>query len=600
MKKIFQCGFFIILFLFFVLTSVFADSDRSMDLERIVITKSKSFLLNSYQIDNQDLEYSPKESIIENLSYAPIDLQSRSPQAGIQSDFSLRGSNFQGVLFLLNGQKINDPQTGHHNQDIPLTKEDVENIKVIPGASSSLFGSDAIGGAVNIVLKKPDKNRIVTELSGGSFNSARGLFSITEKTDNFGVRFSAQKEESSGFRYDTDFKKLIANMASTFDIPGGDANLSFGYEDQSFGAFDFYTPGSNFPSKEWTETRLLNTGVNWEYEGFFVKPNFLWRRHYDKFMLDKTQIRSRYLNHHRTDVLTPNIYFQKDTGFLGVLGTGIEYGQEKINSTNLGKHIRNHKSAFFDDNKELGSGFSYAGSFRYDDYDGFDKEYTGSINLKQELTDKDSINLGISKNIRVPSFTELYYVDPTTLGNSGLAAEKAMNYQFGYERKLEKLSWGNSIFYREESNMIDWVKRNPSEAQFKAENIAQDYVYGVESFIKFNLNEKTTLNWNYTYLDKHIYDQGLIYKYGQNYINHLTSGVLTFNSPIGPQTVGLTYKKKPNRRGWLLLDSHLSCNFIKHSQLFFNVTNLFNVEYQEIDGIPQPGRWMEGGVRFSW
>jgi outer membrane receptor protein involved in Fe transport len=75
---------------------------------------------------------------------------------------------------------------------------------------------------------------------------------------------------------------------------------------------------------------------------------------------------------------------------------------------------------------------------------------------------------------------------------------------------------------------------------------------------------------------------------------------LYFKLPFGVQTIGFTYKKKPLRDGWFILNTGFSYNLNKNSQIFFKITNLLNVEYQEIEGIPQPGRWIESGLRFEW
>jgi len=117
-----RCGLF---FIFLALSGhAFCAQNQSLDLEPIVILRPKSYFLNSFSLKAKDFSASP----VESLRNLPIDLQSRSPAKGIQTDFSLRGSNFQGVLFLLNGQRINDPQTGHHNADFPFTQADIEKI----------------------------------------------------------------------------------------------------------------------------------------------------------------------------------------------------------------------------------------------------------------------------------------------------------------------------------------------------------------------------------------------------------------------------------------------------------------------------------------
>jgi len=319
----FRCG----IFAFILLVNfgfVFADQEASLDLEPIVISKNKVHPLEAYTLASKDLKESTLSSPFETLSLLPLDLESRSPQQDIQTDFSLRGSTFQGVLLLLDGQRINDPQTAHYNCDIPLTREDIEKIEVVPGVSSSLFGPDAIGGAVNILFKKPQENKIVIELGAGSYQEKYSLFSISRKKENSGIRFSLERQESGGFSYDTDFKKFTGRLDSILDIPYGEFNLGLGYLEKEFGAYDFYTPGLGFPSFEWTKTYLFNTGIILDKEGLIIKPNFLWRRHYDKFMLDKTGLRSKYLNHHQSDVYTPNLYFQKDTEVFGKIGWGLE------------------------------------------------------------------------------------------------------------------------------------------------------------------------------------------------------------------------------------------------------------------------------------
>jgi iron complex outermembrane receptor protein len=581
-------------------TVAFPQEKLTLDLEPLVITKSKIYFLKPYSLQSDTLKDLAVDSIVEALSHLPLDLQSRSPKAGIQTDFSLRGSNFQGVLVLLNGQRINDPQTGHHNCDIPLTRLDIEKIDLIPGVGSSVFGPDAIGGAINFISKKPQDKKLILESSGGQYKTWGNLFSISRKIKDLGLRLSVENQESGGFYTDTDFKKFTATLSASYELPDGEFNLISGYLEKEFGAYDFYTPGLGYLSKEWTKTYLLNAGLNLDKQGFIIRPNFLWRRHFDKFMLDKTLQRSRYLNHHRTNVYTPNIYFQKEFGILGRMGLGLEYGEERINSTNLGKHSRNHKSMFMDEAKDLSDKLALGLSFRTDDFDGFGKVYAGSLSTRYKFSETKSLHWGVSRSMRIPSFTELYYKDPTTQGSPDLSAEKTWNYQMGYDYKQEKLSLGVTLFFRKEKDFIDWIKRSSSQAKWEVQNIAEAGVLGLENYFKYNINQYIGLESNYTYINKRIDERGYLYKYGPNYAKHLFNSTFIFNLPFGIQTIGLTYKKKPLRDGWFLLDMLLSRNLNKDTQIFLKATNLFNSEYQEIEGIPQPGRWVEAGIRLGW
>jgi iron complex outermembrane receptor protein len=591
-------------FIFFVISSysgfVFAQDNASLDLERIIISKERVHLSQYFSLKSGYLEELPFDSPIEALSTLPIDLQSRSPKAAIQTDFSLRGSNFQEVLVLFEGQRINDPQTAHHNSDIPITKEDVERIDLLPGVSSAVFGPDSIGGAVNFILKKPKERKIVFESSGGQYKTWSGLFSATERIGNLGARLSVENQNSGGFYTDTDFRKFTSTLDSTLEIPDGEYNLAFGYQEKEFGAYDFYTPASGYQSKEWTKTFLLNTGLSLERGGLLIKPNFLWRRHYDKFLLDRTLIRSRYLNHSRTNMFTPNIYLQKEIGFLGKAGLGLEYSEEKINSVFLGKHSRNHKSIFMDDAKDINDDLSFGISFRSDNFSGSENVCTGSASAKYKLSGDKAIRFGVSRSTRIPSFTELYYSDPTTIGNSGLANENSMNYQAGFDYKKNKISLGSTIFFRREDDFIDWVKSTPGQARWQAQNIDKSDNFGIENQLKIDINQYLTLDSNYTFVNKRNSKQGYVYKYGPNYAKHLLNSELLVKLPFGTQSIGFTVKKKPDRREWFLMNAHLSYNLNKRSSVFLNATNLCNVEYQEIEGIPSPGRWVEGGFRLEW
>ncbi|MDO9572662.1 MAG: TonB-dependent receptor, partial [Candidatus Omnitrophota bacterium] len=483
----------------------FSSEDESLDLEPLVITKQKQFLLNAYATDLVESSAFNYESAVESLSSLPIDLQSRALNSGIQTDFSLRGSTFQQVLILLNGQRINDPQTAHHNSDIPFTKADIKKIEVIPGASSSLYGVDAIGGAINFALASPKDKKTVWEFGVGNNRNGYGLFSISDKFKNLGFRVSIEDAQSKGFRYDTEYKKFTAALNTSLDLPNASWENNFGLQEKAFGAYDFYSPGLGKPSYEWTKTYLFNSSLVLNKEGLLIKPNFLWRRHFDKFAYIRTI--DSYNNHH-TDMFTPSIYFQKDMGVFGKSGLGLEWSQERIISSNMGKHTRDRKSVFLDNSLTVGKKWDLGFSLRLDDFSDFDQVYTGSASVKYKLTDKTAFNLGISRNMRAPSFTELYYSDKSTkltIGNVDLAAEKAWNYQLGFEYKEEGFSSGLAIFLRQEKEMIDWVSSSPktdSTQPWQARNFTRDNVFGVEYSLRKKINRVLSLDAHYTYTDK--------------------------------------------------------------------------------------------------
>jgi len=98
-------------------------------------------VVRTFDVREQPLLYL---SLVDFLQIDPsIDLEQRAP-AGVQADDSLRGSTFEQTLIMVNGRRLNDAQTGHHNLDVPLPEESVDRIEVLHGAGSTMYGADAV------------------------------------------------------------------------------------------------------------------------------------------------------------------------------------------------------------------------------------------------------------------------------------------------------------------------------------------------------------------------------------------------------------------------------------------------------------------------
>jgi iron complex outermembrane recepter protein len=97
-----------------------------------------------------------------------INSLARAP-GGVQNDLSIRGSSFGQTLVMLNGLRLDDVQSGHHNMDIPVPVDAVEHIEVLRGSGSTMYGSDAVGGAINVITEPPDHNELRLRTSVGNY-----------------------------------------------------------------------------------------------------------------------------------------------------------------------------------------------------------------------------------------------------------------------------------------------------------------------------------------------------------------------------------------------------------------------------------------------
>src|SRR5512143_1278310 len=113
----------------------------------------------------------PARTLADALRFAGgLDVAARG-DGGVQTDFSLRGAAFGQTLVLVDGVRLNDAQTGHHNGDIPVPLDEIERIEVLAGPGSSLYGADAFGGVVQVITRDGGP-RLSGRLGGGSFGFA--------------------------------------------------------------------------------------------------------------------------------------------------------------------------------------------------------------------------------------------------------------------------------------------------------------------------------------------------------------------------------------------------------------------------------------------
>src|SRR5688572_28282250 len=167
----------------------------------------------------------PVHNIAEVLRLvASVDVRARG-ERGVQTDFAVRGANFGQMLVLVDGVRLNDAQSGHHNSDIPVPLDAVERIEVLYGPGSSLFGADAFGGTVNVITRRGASSPSAVVQAGG-FGLVSGRGQIGVERGAVSQTLAASAERSSGFMYDRDFATTIARARTTFGAGSG-VSVSF-------------------------------------------------------------------------------------------------------------------------------------------------------------------------------------------------------------------------------------------------------------------------------------------------------------------------------------------------------------------------------------
>jgi len=574
-----------------IITSTRIDSEAG---KTRIPTRSQDSIIPSGE---ERLSYFSIPSILEDFSLT--DVRTRGPY-GVQADISLRGAPFEENLVLLDGININDPQTGHHNMDLPLTLYDVERIDVTYGPASSVYGSGAIGGAVNIIPRSPrDEPGFYVSSSTGSWDFYSGSASLNVPMGAFKNRSSLEWKRSTGFRPETEFDSLTASSYSEAELGYAKFSVLLGYLTKKFGAADFYS--SRFPDEEESvNTGLLIARADIKKNGVSIAPNFYWKRMQDKFILDRNRpFFSR--NDHTTNLYGGEITAQVETD-LGKLAFGGGVGEEEISSTNLGGHSRVKTDAFLEYEHRIARFFLNVGA-RFDYYSTFKSEFCPSLNVGYEIFEELTIRAGAARAFRAPTFTDLYYRTAANMGNPDLNPETAWSYDTGFNYTTPGIAASGTVFLRNAKSVIDWTKSGPTSA-WQAENIGSFDMYGLESFLRFEFEKFTdttffkSLSLRYAYLEG-LDKKGIASKYVLEYLKHNLNLALECDLPFGfTEQLNFSFKKRIGHEKYFLLDSTLYKDVELpegNMTLFLKLNNIFNTAYDGEGDVEMPGFAITGG-----
>ncbi len=367
----------------------------------------------------------PARSVADLLGYiGGVDVQARGP-LGVQADFSLRGATFGQTLVLINGARINDVQSGHHNSDIPVALDEIERIEVLHGPGSSLYGADAFGGTINIITRRKGQSRLLA-LGGGSYDFFSGRATFGAETARLRHAVSASLDRSSGFTFAREFRNVGVSAQTTIDDR---TSVLVSHVDKDFGANGFY--GAS-PSKEWTEQTFVGADHERQLNTWSVRMNGSFRRHGDRFLWDVR--RPGVLeNLHRTHALQATIKGQRPISTAVRMTVGGELGHDWLRSSNLGDHTVTRGSVFTELQVDAGKRVAVHPGLRLDRYSEAGSAWSPSVSLSAWLSARTRLRVGGARAFRVPTFTELYYRDPNHEASGALVPESAWSTELGLD-----------------------------------------------------------------------------------------------------------------------------------------------------------------------
>jgi len=532
-------------------------------------------------------------TVVDFLQLDPsLDLRRRAPD-GIQSDLSIRGGTFGQTLILLDGIRINDAQSGHHNMDLPAPLEALSRVEVLKGSGSTLYGSDAVGGVVNFITRRPAISEFRLRTAAGNFgiNQQRGSLSAVSK--KLMQRLTFSRDFSSGFAINRDYRNLSLASGTHLSSGLGDTHLFLAWSDRPFGADRFY---GNFNSWERTKTWFASLR---QAAGPNTTASVSFRRHTDLFVLyrDRPQL---FTNRHAVESWNAALRRREKAGQNATLHYGVEGYRDAILSNNLGEHARGRGAGYLALDVRALRRFSFSLGAREEVYGSFSGQFSPSAAAGIWLSSRLKLRASASRAFRLPSYTDLYYHDPANRGTPGLRPEKAWSYDAGLDwNSGARLCLDATVFHRREQDGIDYVRGSPADV-WRAANIQRLRFTGVETGLGAVVSDGHRLDLRYTALHgAGTALAGLASRYVFNYPSHAAAASWNGLLPGGLAArarVGMT--QRLNRDPYSVTDFYLARS-AGRLRPFLQLTNLSNTSYQEIAGVAMPGRGVIGGIELA-
>jgi len=584
-------------------------------------------------ITAKDIAQLPVRTPDELLRFLPgIDVQIRGA-LGAQSDISMRGGTFQQVLVILDGLRLNDPNTGHFSGYIPVVLDEIEKIEILKGASSGIFGSDAVGGVIYITTKtfsqkKQIGNNGVVQLAAGDLGllSTSGYFSSNKNNQQFQVSALRNSADGPQQRGITGFMKEHAfSLAYSKKNKYWETAFRTAYNDREFAAQNFYT---SFAS----DTAVERVKIFWN------QFNAQYQKNKDQVII-YAGFKNTEDNYQFSSISSANSsfsnLFQLNSLYLRNQSDQTKY---TIGAQYIGRNIRSN-----DRGNHTVQQFAVYGIWQQI----FNKKLIANTSLRTEYASNGGwifipqMNLSYQLNqlqlrasagyaYRNADFTELYNnynrtgIRSGSIGNPNLNPEKSFNYEVGFDfitTADSKISF--SAFSRNSRDLIDWTltpyadmprKENlvfagnyllaKNQSNIQVDGIEVDYLLDK----KINATNSIKIKSGFIWINTENKNGPLSF-YLSSAPKFLANFATTFSTKqIDFNLTGL-YKSRngqtanpillPISNDYFVMNAKINFRFnkVKHI-VFIQADNLFNSTINDFIGAPLPGRWLQAGARL--
>jgi vitamin B12 transporter len=614
------------------------SEDEEYRVEEIVVsatridTPSKEVGNSITVITQQQIEEQQQKTVLEVFRSVPALDVVQTGGPGRTTSVFMRGAKSEHTLVLIDGVEMNDPiSTGRSYDFANLTTDNIERIEILRGPQSTLYGSDAVGGVINIITKKgKGKPSGYVSFEGGSYNTFKENAGISggndrvnyslgvSRWDTDGISAAAEKDgntEKDAYGNTSVSGRFGITPAKTFGL-----DLIYRFIDSKAdldgsGGTGGDDPNSTFDSKQHffrAQSQFSLFDNLWKSKIGFSLSNH--DRSYrddvdDAHPADSSQ--STY-NGWAYKIDWQNDFYLHE---MNTLSFGLETEKDKGESeyysqsawgpyTSIFSEKEARTTGFYvqDQIKVLDSWFTTIG-VRVDDHSKFGTEPTWRIASAYVIEQSGTkFKMSFGTGFKAPSLYQLY----SEYGDVNLQPEKSTGWDAGIEQSLagEKMTLGVSYFSNDFENMVDF-----NSATYTYANVANAETRGVEAFVNAQATERLAFRASYTYTDTEDNATGLDllrranHKFGFNAnYRFLAGGNINFGLTHIGKRADTDYSSYPYARvqldDYILANLAASYTFNKTFEIFGRIDNLFDRDYEEVRGYGTPGAAAYGGLKL--
>ena len=582
-------------------------------------------------LSEDDLEEGQYRNALTALKQVPgLDVAQSGPNGGNTSIF-LRGGNSEHTLILLDGIELNNPASVNRSYNLAnLTLENIERIEVIRGPQSTVYGSDAMGGVINLISKKAKSGVHATARSeAGSYNTFTQVGNLSYGSKSLDVSTGVTRQD-------------IGNISGA-DARDGNKEQD-AYSNTSLSTRIRYAPlehveFANTTRYTRTHSNLDNAGgVGGDDPNRFIRNEEFFTRGDVSINLRSDELTPQayiaYTRHTLEDVNDPdanslNVLDSRYSGDIVTVGTKLKWAPVDWGSALVGAETQAERAdstyysdGFFGPYEDILYGtqartnsvfaeakLSYEDTahldagLRHDDHSIFGSRTTFKVAPALHLSTTTKVKGSVGTGFKAPSLVQLY----SSYGNRNLDAERNLGWDIGVEQNLIEDVWNISVTYFR-TDYENLVTFNPST--FVLENIASSRTQGIEVATEAIFSDTLSGRVAYTYTDT------LNDATGESLLRRprnkaATTLVYKPTKRISSQIQWRVYSSRfdtdfnaypPERTtlgGYGTLDLACSYAYDRSIEIFARVDNLFDKEYQDVLGFGNMGAAAYGGVKIA-